>query len=24
MHAGPKGHRMFSERILDDWRKKYT
>ena len=24
MHAGPKGHQMFSERILDDWRKKYT
>jgi len=24
MHAGPKGHRMFAERILDDWRKKYT
>lgn len=24
MHAGPKGHRMFAERILDDWRKKYA
>lgn len=24
MHAGPKGHQMFSERILDDWRKKYA
>ena len=24
MHAGPKGHRMFAERILDDWRKKHT
>lgn len=24
MHAGPKGHTMFAERILDDWRKKYT
>lgn len=24
MHAGPKGHKMFSERILDDWRKKYA
>jgi len=24
MHAGPKGHTMFSERIIDDWRKKYT
>ena len=24
MHAGPKGHRMFAERILDDWRKKHA
>jgi len=24
MHAGPQGHKMFSERILDDWRKKYA
>ena len=24
MHAGPRGHKMFAERILDDWRKKYT
>ena len=24
MHAGPKGHRMFAERILNDWRKKYA
>ncbi len=24
MHAGPKGHTMFAERIVDDWRKKYT
>lgn len=24
MHAGPKGHRILAERILDDWRKKYT
>lgn len=24
MHAGPQGHQMFAERILDDWRKKYT
>ena len=24
MHAGPLGHAMFSERILDDWRKKYA
>ena len=23
MHAGPLGHKMFSERILDDWRKKH-
>lgn len=24
MHAGPEGHTMFAERVLDDWRKKYT
>ncbi len=24
MHAGPRGHKMFAERILDDWRKKHT
>jgi len=24
MHAGPRGHKLFAERILDDWRKKYT
>ena len=24
MHAGPRGHKMLAERILDDWRKKYT
>lgn len=24
MHAGPRGHQMFAERIIDDWRKKYT
>jgi hypothetical protein len=24
LHAGPRGHQMFAERILDDWRKKYT
>jgi hypothetical protein len=24
MHAGPLGHKMFAERILDDWRKKYA
>jgi len=23
LHAGPKGHKIFAERILDDWRKKY-
>lgn len=24
MHAGPKGHKMFAGRILNDWRKKYA
>lgn len=24
MHAGPLGHKMFAERILDDWRKKHA
>ena len=24
MHAGPRGHKLFAERILDDWRKKYA
>jgi hypothetical protein len=24
MHAGPRGHEMFAERILDDWRKKHA
>ena len=24
MHAGPLGHKLFAERILDDWRKKYA
>lgn len=24
MHAGPLGHKLFAERIIDDWRKKYT
>jgi len=24
MHAGPRGHKMFAERILDDWRKKHA
>ena len=24
LHAGPRGHKIFTERILDDWRKKYA
>jgi hypothetical protein len=24
MHAGPLGHKMFSERIINDWRKKHA
>lgn len=24
MHAGPKGHKLLAERMLDDWRKKHT
>lgn len=24
LHAGPRGHEMFAERILDDWRKKHA
>ena len=24
LHAGPRGHETFTERILDDWRKKYA
>jgi hypothetical protein len=24
MHAGPGGHKLLAERILDDWRKKHT
>jgi hypothetical protein len=24
MHAGPEGHKIFAERVMDDWRKKHT
>lgn len=24
MHAGPEGHQIFAERVIDDWRKKHT
>lgn len=24
MHAGPEGHKMFAERVIDDWRKKHA